>query len=589
MKILLTNVPWQKEGYYGVRAGSRWPHFEMMPEDTSHCQYMPFPFYLAYAAAVLKKKGHIVHVIDAIAQQLSEVEFLARVMEIYPDVVVQEVSTPTILIDLHYAERIKSICKDAKIVFCGPHYHMQKEGFLEANKIVDFVIYGEYEYILRDLINELEHEETHLKIVDGLIYRDLGRIIKNQPAKVIENIDSLPWPARELLPMEKYVDLVGGLPMPSLQVWASRGCPFKCNFCLWPQLMYGGRSYRSRNPKDVAEEIAYCKKKWHFKSYYFDDDTFNIGKERMLELAKAIKKSKIRLPFAVMARADTMDEEQLIALRSAGLYSIKYGVESGSQDLVNNCGKALDLKKVEEIVNITKKLQIKVHLTFAFGLSGETKETIEQTIKFALKLDPDTVQFSIITPFPGSDYYKELDEKGYIESTKWEDYTGYTKAVIRTDNLSASELEDALQKAQRTWRVHIHMRDKEFDSESIKIIRPKIEKNRIFILYSSFKEHLYEIIATLPENVYLPEITIVATKNKESLLESDFSESDKIIVEGDEFDYENLFRALDIHDNHYVIIPVNNKNGAGYKNIISFFDEVAPEKHLAVTVDGNML
>jgi radical SAM superfamily enzyme YgiQ (UPF0313 family) len=254
--------------------------------------------------------------------------------------------------------------------------------------------------------------------------------------------------------MEKYNDLPGGIPSPSLQMWASRGCPFQCIFCAWPQIMYGSRKYRVRNSKDVVDEIEWCIKEYGFKSIYFDDDTFNIGKPRMLELCKEIKRRNINLPWAIMARADTMDREILTAMKDAGLVALKYGVESGVQQIVYDAGKALDLGKVRETVKNTKELGVKYHLTFTFGLPGETWESIQKTISLAVELDPDSLQFSIVTPFPGSKYFEMLDKKGYILSKNWEEYDGYNRAVIQTDSLSREDLEKALVKANRRWKRH---------------------------------------------------------------------------------------------------------------------------------------
>ena len=157
MKILLINTPWYKDGYYGVRAGSRWPHFEKMPDNPAEERsYIPFPFYMAYAAAVLKKDGHNVFVLDAIALGWKEEVFLKEVRNISPDIIVQEVSTPTIETDLYYAEKIKDIKKDAVIIFCGPNHLMQNKAFLKSHPSMDIVISGEYEGPLKRLVEEMK-------------------------------------------------------------------------------------------------------------------------------------------------------------------------------------------------------------------------------------------------------------------------------------------------------------------------------------------------------------------------------------------------------------------------------------------------
>jgi radical SAM superfamily enzyme YgiQ (UPF0313 family) len=450
MKIFLANAPWKKDGFYGVRAGSRWPHFEKQG-----CTYMPFPFFLAYAAALLRDNGFELQLVDAIAEDIGEEEFFDRMERFAPDVVFFEISTASLNTDLRIFEEARRRLGDsARIVLGGSHFGLSKPEFLEKHVHADFTLTGEYEFNLLKLLESLR-DGGSLKEVPGLGHRNNGQAVEiNKPGGLRENLDEFPWPARELLPMERYCDRPGGIPAPSLQVIASRGCPFGCIFCAWPQLMYGGNSYRSRSPKDVVDEIEDCVKRYGFKSFYFDDDTFNIGKKRVLALAREIKDRGLNLPWAIMARADQMDREILEALKDAGLTALKYGVESGSQDLLARACKGLDLAKVAETVRITRELGISYHLTFMFGLPGETLETARQTIETALSLDPDSLQFSIATPFPGSRFHKELLERGHLLSTNYDDYDGYNNSVVRTDALSAEDLVRVRQEAEDAWREH---------------------------------------------------------------------------------------------------------------------------------------
>jgi len=457
MKVFLGNSPWKKEGFYGVRAGSRWPHFEKLDAG-----YMPFPFFLAYASSLLKKNGVEVLIVDGIAEDISGEEFLKRINEFKPHLAVFEVSTNSMAIDLRFARETREILKNnGAIAFCGPDMNMYNDKFLKENPDIDFVLKGEYEFTLLEMTKVFERgNRTRLDQVKGIFFRDeKGEIHFTGERELISNLDLFPWPDRDSLPMERYNDIPGGIPRPSVQMWASRGCPYQCIFCSWPQIMYGSHAYRTRNPTDVVDEMEWLVRNKGFKSVYFDDDTFNIGKPRILAICNEIKKRNLKVPWAVMARADTADREMLEAMKDAGLYALKYGVESGVQEIIDNCGKKLDLKKVRETIKITKELGIKFHLTFAFGLPGETMETIKRTIDFAIEQDPDSLQFSIITPFPGSKYYDDLEKKGFILSKNWEDYDGYNKAVIRTENLTKDELEEGLRMANCAWEEHLKRKD----------------------------------------------------------------------------------------------------------------------------------
>lgn len=446
LKALLANFPWQKEGKWGVRAGSRWPHIK----DRSENNYLPFPFFLAYAASLLKKNNIEVNLIDAIAEAIPESEFLESLSRIDFDILVIETSVPSFYYDMGMLK--KAALVNIPVILCGPHPEIYKTEFLAENNFVDFVLFGEYEFTLLELVKAISCGKKDFSSVNGLIWRDgNNKIIKNLPREPV-NIDNLPWPYRDGPAMEKYWDLPGDIPHPSVQMLASRGCPFSCNFCLWPQLLYGGRNYRARNVKDVVDEMEFMVRQKGFKSVYFDDDTFNVGKQRIIKLCdEIIKRGLHNIPWAAMAKADLMDKEMLAAMKKAGLHAIKYGVENASQELLDNCGKCLDLKKAKRMIEFTKSLGIKIHLTFLFGLEGETKETIKKTIDYSLELAPDSVQYSILTPFPGTEIFKKLDREGRIITKNWSLYDGHYSCVFRPKNLSASDLETAKQYAYKMW------------------------------------------------------------------------------------------------------------------------------------------
>ena len=446
-KVLLANFPWQREEKWGVRAGSRWPHIK----DRSENNYLPFPFFLAYATSLLLENNIDANLIDSIAEATPEEGFLKKIAHLDFDILVVETSIPSFYHDMEIIRKISS--RNFIVVLCGPHPEIYKPEFLKNNTCIDFVLYREYEFTLLELARAISQRKEDFSSVKGLIWKDHeGSIIKNCPPEPFE-LDSLPWPYRgRSLPMERYWDLPGNIPHPSAQMVASRGCPFGCNFCLWPQLLFGGKIYRTRDVKDVVDEMEYLIAKLGFKSIYFDDDTFNVGKSRMVALCdEIISRNLHKFPWAIMAKADLMDEEILNKMKEAGLHAVKYGVENASQELVDKCGKGLDLEKAIKMIQYTKSLNIHVHLTFSFGLPGETRETIKETIDLALELDPHSVQFSIITPFPGTALYEELDAQGRILTKDFSMYDGHYSCVFQPDNLAPADLEEAKQYAYRLW------------------------------------------------------------------------------------------------------------------------------------------
>ena len=456
MKVLLANVPWYTSDRLGVRAGVRWPF--TVPKEFGEERvpgYLPFPFMLSQAAALLKKDGFDVLLVDAIAEGMSYDDFRSKVNDFKPQVLVVETSTPSFKKDIALVESIKSGMPSLKAVFCGSHVTTFPENTLRENNVVDFVILGEYEFILEDLVFALRDKKKNLAEVKGIVYKSGADIINNGQAS-LANVNLIPWPAREFLPMFRYADIFHkDIPKPSLQMLASRGCPFGCVFCLYPDVMFQGKSYRTRDADDIMKELKFCIDQYGFKSFYFDDDTFNLNKKHVMEICSKIKEYEINIPWLAMCRADTIDEEMVKAMVDSGLVAIKFGVESGVQRVVDASGKSLDLSKVKRSVKWFQDAGIRVHCTFTLGLPTETFEDAKKTIEFALELDPDSAQFSINTPFPGTKYFEILDRQGYILTKDWEKYDGTCSSVIRTENLTAKQLEDLKILAQKRWDRHL--------------------------------------------------------------------------------------------------------------------------------------
>ena len=393
MKVLLVNPPWLRSGWYGVRAGSRWPHMER-----ADAPYMPFPFLMGYSAAVLRDDGVEVEVIDACAERIGHQEFQKRFEASKPDVVVAEISTPSFHGDMRCFQGMRDAGFDGPILAAGIHKPLYDPAFLAQNPLIDGALLGEYELTVRDFMRVGARPK---EAIAGLIWRGKDGIVDGGRKTSQEGLDEFPWPARELFPMDCYHDLPGGIPAPSVQMWASRGCSFTCNFCAWPQILYGDNAYRTRSPDLVADEMLAMVEQG-YKSVYFDDDTFNLGKGRTAAIAKAFTERGIDFPWAFMGRADTCDPRQYEALAATGLQAVKYGVESADTARLKQIGKNLDVDRVRESVKMVHSLGIKVHLTFMFGLQGETLDTMQRTLDLAYELDPDSSQFTVAVPFPGS-------------------------------------------------------------------------------------------------------------------------------------------------------------------------------------------
>jgi radical SAM superfamily enzyme YgiQ (UPF0313 family) len=407
MKVMLINLPWFQDGSPGVRAGSRWPHIKNETER----DYLPFPFHLAYAAALLEQAGFQVRILDAIAEGISNDTFLKEVKDFEPHVLVSEIAFPSRTHDLALLQHLNP---GIKIILCGSDHEATHDlHFIEQHPFIHAAIAGEYEWTLLQLLLCWKENRSSESLY-GVIFKNQNKPAVSKGKPFLPDINRFPWPHRKTLPMRKYIDAPGGLPLPSVQMWASRGCPFSCTFCVWPQAMSLEGRYRPRPIEEVLNEMHYLVHHLKFRSIYFDDDTFNVGTKRMEAFCRHLierrKKREILVPWGIMARADLMSEPLLDLFKEAGLYSVKYGVESADQTILNNINKKMDLEKSLSMIRYTQKLGIKTHLTFMFGLPGETKETIEKTIDLALSLNPDSLQFSEAIPFPGTVFREQIEK-----------------------------------------------------------------------------------------------------------------------------------------------------------------------------------
>lgn len=462
MKILLANPATRvsvddKYERFFIKAGSRWPWSTIKRKDEKNTNIF-FPFYLAYSAAVLKKNGYDVHVIDGVAMDMQEEEFLKRLNHIRPDAVVIETTTHAINYDIALVKKIKSSIPDVKVVLTGPHVTVYSREILKDNETVDFITLGEYEFTLLELFNRLRDSSPDLKVT-GLAYRR-GQEVWASPEKgFIKDINELPYPEFSLFPCNEspnlaiYTDGVCTY-YPAVTLHSSRGCPFQCDFCLWNQVMYNNGKYRTFSPKRVVDEMEYVIKNFSAKEIYFDDDDFCVSKKHVIAICKEITDRKLNIKWSCMGDIMCTDEEMIKAMAETGCIFMKFGVESGNPQILKNIGKPLKPEKAIEISNLCRKYKIRTHATFSFGLDGETLETMEETLRLANKIKFDYAQASITTPFPGTRYHEKLVGKGHIKEMDWDKFDGTTTCVFDTPYLTAEEIENFRKKAIRSMILH---------------------------------------------------------------------------------------------------------------------------------------
>jgi len=429
LKVLVTNPPWPGPGY-GARSDVRWPHKR---KD----KYLEYPVYLAYVVAVLKESGIDVKFIDGVAEDLSIEAFVDAVKEIKPDMVTMECSTPSIYFDLSTAKKLKEELKDVFIVLVGSHPTYFHREILTKNEFVGAIARGEFDLTIRDLSLALSNE-GELKGVKGISYRDGSEVHMNEDRSLIQDLDALPFPARHIVKSESYREAVF-TGKRCTTIVSSRGCPYQCVFCLWPRTMYG-RKFRARSPRNVVDEVEHVVNEYGVDEIYFDDDCLTLDKKRLISICGDIKKRGIDVKWMCQARVDNVDQELLEQMKKAGCHYIKYGVESGSQRMLDAMKKGITLENARRAFKLTRKAGIKTQAFFLLGLPWETHGTIRETIEFAKELKPDSVQFAVVVPHPGTELYDICLEKGRLKYDSWEDFD-CRKALIETENLSARDVE----------------------------------------------------------------------------------------------------------------------------------------------------
>lgn len=427
-KILVINEPFVKDFCRTQRWAAR-----------SRGRVLRAPDWLAYASAVLEKADYQVKLLDMVAEGQTKDDLRRIVTTEKPDFVVLDSTTPSIYSDIECAQIAKEATA-AKVIMVGPHISALPEETLSLAKgAVDVACISEYDYTVKDAVENFDH----LDRVPGIAYYQDGKILRTENRRLIENLDALPFPAWGHLDLMKYFD--GGKLYPYIDIISGRGCPNRCIFCLWPQVMHG-TAYRLRSAGNVVDEMEYdiklCPAVLKGGEFFFEDDTFTVNKNRAIEICEEIMRRRLKITFSVNARVDTADLEMFKAMKKAGGRELLVGFESGVQDNLNRMNKNITLKQATNFMGLAKKAGLEVHGCFVFGLPGETEETAQQTIDFALSLGCNTVQFSGAVPFPGTAFFDLCQAEGWLKTRRWEQWLdgGEQSGIVEYPGISMEKI-----------------------------------------------------------------------------------------------------------------------------------------------------
>lgn len=423
-RTLFLNPP-SFEGFDGG-ASSRWP-------ATREIESYWYPIWLCYPAGMLPDSK----VVDAPPHKITPQETVRMAGDF--EFLVLFTSTPGFENDIRLADEMKQANPQLEVCFVGPHVTALPEESLRAGKAIDFLVRREFDYQVVDYANGKPLAE-----LPGVSFRTNGSFVHNPEEAAIDNLDGLPWVTKVYkrdLDIERYN--VPFLLHPYLAFYTERGCPALCTFCLWPQTLSGHR-WRTRSAGDVAAEVQWTLENFPgLKEIFFDDDTFNIRKSRVIELCEKLK--PLNFTWSCTSRV-TVDYETLKAMRDAGCRLLIVGYESGDPQILKNIKKGATVEQAERFTKNCKKLGLIVHGDYIIGLPGETRESIRRTIEFAKRMDTETVQVSIAHPYPGTEFYDYVRENNLITLDSMTDETGHQLPNIKYGELDEAEILDWVEK-----------------------------------------------------------------------------------------------------------------------------------------------
>lgn len=417
-----------------------------------------YPLWLIYAAAYVEKYGHDVEFLDAPAMRLNEGQSLEIIRKKYQknehSLFVLNTSTPSIKNDVSFAEKLKELYPASFIILVGTHPSACAEETLGYSKAVNAVAIGEYDCIVKELADVLDAGKN-IQTVRGLCYRDGENYVRTTSMPPMKNLDDLPFASqfvKEYLDEKNY--FFAAATYPSIQIFTGRGCPFRCNFCVYPQTMHG-HVFRARSAENVVAEFEYIAANFlDVKEVVIEDDTFTANKKRVMEICRLLVEKKLnkRLKWLCNARVD-LDLETMQSMKKAGCRLIIPGIESGSQQILDNIKKGTKVEYFYRYVANAKKAGLLIHACYMVGNQGETQETMAETLRLALKLNTDTAQFFPLIPYPGTEAYQWAKEHNYI-ITDYEKYClpdGTHNTVLSLPNLSAAEMVHFCNKARKKY------------------------------------------------------------------------------------------------------------------------------------------
>jgi hopanoid biosynthesis associated radical SAM protein HpnJ len=432
MRTLFLQAP-SFEGFDGG-AGSRY-------QARREIRSFWYPTWLAQPAALVEGSK----LVDAPPHRINREQVVAGARDY--DLAVLHTSAPSFASDVATIKALKAVNPGLKVGLVGAKVAVDPDGSLKASPAIDFVARNEFDFTIKEVAEDRPWSE-----IAGLSYRNTsGVIVHNDEREILENMDRLPFVTpvyKRDLDIDNY--FIGYLRHPYLSLYTGRGCKSRCTFCLWPQTV-GGHRYRTRSVGHVVEEIAWAQKAFpQVKEFFFDDDTFTDDLPRAEAIAKELR--KLGVTWSCNAKAN-VPRETLKVLRDGGLRLLLVGYESGNQKILHNIKKGMRTDVARKFTKDCRELGITIHGTFIMGLPGETKETIEETIRFANEINPHTIQVSLAAPYPGTFLFDQAVKNGWLDTANAElvNDDGVQIAPLHYPHLSQTEIFNSVEEFYRRF------------------------------------------------------------------------------------------------------------------------------------------
>jgi radical SAM superfamily enzyme YgiQ (UPF0313 family) len=426
------------------------------------------PISLAYVAAALKRAGVEVAIYDDYTRGGDRAALMTRIRDESPDIAGLTCVTPTAERTMEIAQAIKQDMPGVKLMMGNIHASVFYEQILNEN-MADYVVLGEGEDTVADLVHTLE-AGGDLAAVQGIAWKRDGRVVANEPRPYREDLDSFPFPAWELFPLQRYrLFSFAVVQEPGALVLGSRGCPYNCTFC---SLKIMGRKRRRRSTANIVDECEWLLHDFGYKQMSFIDPIFPFSKDEGIEFSNELTRRGLhkKIVWTTETRVDLVDQELLDAMAASGLRRIMYGFESGGQAGIDSIKKSFKIDQARSAVAMTKKAGVEIIGFFMLGVPGETVASADQTINYSVSLNIDFAKFTIFSPFPGTKVYEDMLADGTIKETRiWSTFTNYPSKETPAAYIPEALTNDDLIRLQRKAFLKFYLRPRQVFNQLLKV------------------------------------------------------------------------------------------------------------------------